>query len=96
MSNWIYHPYQKPQIVSDEEYPVYLQNGWFKNYMEIPGYIPDEHGENVNDSDEYYAQFEEDDEPVIKKRGRPPKSKKVESIPVLHCMEESQGESLHG
>lgn len=78
MEHWVYHPHQKPQLVSNKEYPAYLENGWFKSYAEIPGYTPNEHGENTNDSDEYHAQFDQEDEPV-KKRGRPPRVKQVEA-----------------
>lgn len=77
MEHWVYHPYQKPQTVSEDEYAAYIENGWFKSYTEIPGYIPNEHGENINDSEEYLCQFEENDEPAIKKRGRPPRTKKI-------------------
>lgn len=91
MDHWVYHPIQKPQIVSDVEYPAYLENGWYKNYSEIPGYKPDENGENVNDSDEYCAQVE-DIEQAVKKRGRPPKKKSniSEPVPILNVDEETQ------
>ena len=92
MEHWVYHPFQKPQIVNEQEFNAYLENGWFKTYSEIPGYVPNENGENMNESDEYYAQFEDEEAPVEKKqkRGRPPRTKQHEPNPKLH-VEESQG-----
>ena len=77
MNNWVYHPIQKPLLVSDAEYPIYLENGWFKTYADIPGYVANEHGENINESDEYAAQIICEN-PEIKKRGRPKKTKNSE------------------
>jgi uncharacterized coiled-coil protein SlyX len=36
MSHWIYHPDYAAKIVSDEEHPAYLQNGWFNSPAEFP------------------------------------------------------------
>lgn len=89
MSFFIYHPIQEPRIVSEEEFEIYTNNGWYKSYAEIPGYVPNEHGENTNKTDEYFSQFD-DSEPETKKRGRPPKAK--------HCAnplkEEKYGSSV--
>lgn len=102
MNNWVYHPFHKPRLVNDQEYPVYLKNGWFKTHAEIPGYVANEHGENVNDTDEYYDYHnnamseaqelaQEDEMPAIKKRGRPPKVKVPEPTPALQVEGESNG-----
>lgn len=74
MSSYIYHPTQEPKIVTDEECEIYILNGWYRTYAEIPGYVANEHGENTNKTDEYFSQFN-DSEPESKKRGRPPKAK---------------------
>lgn len=79
MKNWVYHPFQTPKIVEDEELTAYLETGWFKSYGDIDGYTPNEHGVNTNDSDEYFLlhskQEEKAEVPEIKKRGRPPRAK---------------------
>lgn len=64
---FVYHPHHKAIIVTEEEYPKYLADGWYKTPADFPSSIAGIATPTVEEK----SPIEE----APKRKGRPPKAK---------------------